>query len=142
VFLVLSPGKAAAFLAVELAVFGFYLGSAFAPNHVGMPLVSPVEVGLPAPPGPDESQRARRMLHVDAHGRPQLPDIEHHLFPSMARPDLPKVQPLVAAYCAAEGVPYTQMTLWQSYRVIIRYLNTIGLRGRDPFLCPLVARAL
>jgi hypothetical protein len=63
-----------------------------------------------------------------------------HLFPSMARPYLRKVQPLVAAHCAAEGVPYTQMTLWQSYRVIIRYLNTIGLRGRDPFLCPLVAQ--
>jgi hypothetical protein len=63
-----------------------------------------------------------------------------HLFPSMARPDLPKVQPLVAAYCAAEGVPYTQMTLWQSYRVIIRYLNSVGLRGRDPFLCPLVTQ--
>jgi hypothetical protein len=35
------PGKAAAFLAVELAVFGFYVGSAFAPNHIGMPLGSP-----------------------------------------------------------------------------------------------------
>ncbi|HEX3199774.1 MAG TPA: acyl-CoA desaturase, partial [Propionibacteriaceae bacterium] len=41
VFLVLPPGKAVAFLAVELAVFGFYLGSSFAPNHIGMPLVSP-----------------------------------------------------------------------------------------------------
>ena len=26
---------------VKLAVFGFYLGSSFAPNHIGMPLVSP-----------------------------------------------------------------------------------------------------
>jgi fatty acid desaturase len=40
-FLVLSPGTAAAFLTVEMAVFGLYLGSSFAPNHVGMPLVSP-----------------------------------------------------------------------------------------------------
>ena len=40
-FLVLSPGKAVAFIAIELAVFGFYLGSSFAPNHIGMPLVSP-----------------------------------------------------------------------------------------------------
>jgi hypothetical protein len=58
----------------------------------------------------------------------------------MARPALRRVQPLVAAYCAAAGVPYTQMTLWQSYRVIIRYLNRVGLRGRDPVLCPLVAQ--
>ena len=41
VFLVLSPGKALVFLAVELAVFGLYMGSSFAPNHIGMPLVSP-----------------------------------------------------------------------------------------------------
>ena len=40
-FLVLSPGKALAFLAIELAVFGFYMGFSFAPNHIGMPLVSP-----------------------------------------------------------------------------------------------------
>jgi hypothetical protein len=37
---VLPPGKAVAFLAVQLAVFGLYMGSSFAPNHIGMPLVS------------------------------------------------------------------------------------------------------
>jgi hypothetical protein len=41
VFLVLPPGKAVAFLAVQLAVFGLYMGASFAPNHIGMPLVSP-----------------------------------------------------------------------------------------------------
>jgi fatty acid desaturase len=62
--------------------------------------------------------------------------IKHHLFPSMARPHLRRAQPLVAAYCAA----YTTTSLWQSYRVVIGYLNTVGLRGKDPFLCPLVAQ--
>ena len=140
VFLVLPPGKAAAFLAVELAVFGVYLGSAFAPNHVGMPLVSPKlkldflrrQVLM------SRNVRGGRFMSMLMGGLNY--QIEHHLFPSMARPDLRKVQPLVAAYCAAEGVPYTQMTLWQSYRAIIRYLNTVGLRGKDPFLCPLVAQ--
>jgi fatty acid desaturase len=65
--------------------------------------------------------------------------IEHHLFPSMARPNLRRAQPL-AAYCAAQGVPYTRTRLWQSYRVVIGYLNTVGLKGKDPFLCPLVAQ--
>jgi hypothetical protein len=72
-FLVLSPAKAVAFIAVELAVFGFYMGSSFAPNHIGMPLVSP-RLKLDAPSGPDESQHTRRTLHIDPHGRPQLPD--------------------------------------------------------------------
>jgi fatty acid desaturase len=140
VFLVLPPGKAVAFLAVELAVFGFYLGSSFAPNHIGMPLVSP-RLKL------DFLRRQVLMSRNVSGGRFMSIlmgglnyQIEHHLFPSMARPYLRKVQPLVAAYCAAEGVPYTQTSLWQSYRVIIRYLNSVGLKGKDPFLCPLVAQ--
>jgi hypothetical protein len=36
-------------------------------------------------------------------------------------------------------VPYTQTTLLESYRIVIRYLNSVGLKNRDPFLCPLVA---
>ncbi|HEX6760839.1 MAG TPA: acyl-CoA desaturase [Propionibacteriaceae bacterium] len=140
VFLVLPPGKAAAFLAVELAVFGFYLGSSFAPNHIGMPLVSP-RLKL------DFLRRQVLMSRNVSGGRFMSIlmgglnyQIEHHLFPSMARPYLRKVQPLVAAYCAAEGVPYTQTSLWQAYGVVIRYLNSVGLRGKDPFLCPLVAQ--
>jgi hypothetical protein len=37
-------------------------------------------------------------------------------------------------------VPITQTTLWQAYRSVIGYLNTVGLRGKDPFLCPIVAQ--
>jgi hypothetical protein len=62
--------------------------------------------------------------------------IEHHLFPSMARPQLRKAQPLVAAYGAAQGIPYTRTTLRQSYRIVIGYLNTVGLRGKGPFPVP------
>jgi hypothetical protein len=36
-----APEKAVAFLGVQLAVFGLYMGSKFAPNHIGTPLVSP-----------------------------------------------------------------------------------------------------
>ena len=140
VFLVLPPGKALAFLAVQIAVFGFYLGSAFAPNHIGMPLVSP-RLKL-------DFLRRQVLMSRNVSGGRLIAilmgglnyQVEHHLFPSMARPSLRKVQPLVAAYCAAAGVPYTQTTLWQSYGAVIRYLNSVGLRGKDPFLCPLVAQ--
>jgi hypothetical protein len=62
--------------------------------------------------------------------------IEHHLFPSMARRYPRKAQPLVAAYRAAQGVPHTRTTLWQSYRIVIGYLNTVGLQGKDPSCVP------
>ena len=108
VFLVLPPEKALAFLAVELAMFGLYMGSSFAPNHIGMPLVSP-KLKL------DFLRRQVLMSRNISGGWPVSIfmgglnyQIEHHLFPSMARPHLRKAQPLVSAYCAANGVPYTR----------------------------------
>jgi fatty acid desaturase len=140
VFLVLSPGKAAAVLGVELAMFGFYMGFTFAPNHIGMPLVSP-KLKL-------DFLRRQVLMSRNIGGGPVMSvfmgglnyQIEHHLFPSMARPYLRRAQPLVAAYCAEQGVPYTQTTLWQAYRSVIGYLNTVGLGKKDPFLCPMVAQ--
>jgi fatty acid desaturase len=140
VFHVLPPGKAVAFLAMQLAVFGLYMGPSFAPNHIGMPLVSP-KLKL-------DFLRRQVLMSRNISGGPPISvfmgglnyQIEHHLFPSMARPYLRKAQPLVAAYCAAQGVPYTRTTRWQSYRAVIGYLNTVGLRGKDPFLCPMVAQ--
>ena len=139
VLLVLPPGMAAAFLAVQLGVFGFYLGATFAPNHIGMPLVS-ARLRL------DFLRRQVLVSRNISGGRLTSVlmgglnhQIEHHLFPSMARPHLRRVAPLVAEHCAALGVPYTQTSLWRAYGQVARYLNTVGLRDRDPFLCPLVA---
>ena len=38
-FYVLPVWQAVAFIAVHQAVFGFYMGSVFAPNHKGMPII-------------------------------------------------------------------------------------------------------
>ena len=38
VFWLLPLGQAFAFIGVQMAVFGFYMGASFAPNHKGMPL--------------------------------------------------------------------------------------------------------
>ena len=139
-FAVLPPEKAVAFLAVQLAVFGLYMGSAFAPNHIGMPLVSP-KLKL-------DFLRRQVLMSRNISGGPLISvfmgglnyQIEHHLFPSIARPHLRRIRALVAEHCATEEVPYTETTLGQSYRAVIGYLNTVGLKGRDPFLCPLVAQ--
>ncbi|MEY4102134.1 MAG: hypothetical protein RIR88_268, partial [Actinomycetota bacterium] len=62
--------------------------------------------------------------------------IEHHLFPSMARPHLRRARELVMAHCEAQGIPYTETTLMKSYGIVINYLNKVGLAARDPFDCP------
>jgi fatty acid desaturase len=140
VFWVLPPEKAIAFLAVQLAGFGLYMGFSFAPNHIGMPLVS-ARLKL-------DFLRRQVLMSRNISGGPLMSifmgglnyQVEHHLFPSMARPHLRRAQPLVAAYCAEQGVPYTQTSLWRAYRSVIGYLNTVGLRAKDPFLCPMVAQ--
>jgi fatty acid desaturase len=138
VFLVLSPGIAAVFLAVQLGLFGVYMGMAFAPNHKGMPLV-PAEVKidfLRRQVLMSRNVRGSRFLDVVMGGLNY--QIEHHLFPSMPRPHLRRAAPLIADYCRERGVPYTVTGLWQSYGIVTRYINRVGLGERDPFECPLL----
>ena len=139
-FLLLPPGMAAAFLGVQLGVFGFCLGGAFAPNHVGMPIV---------PRGVRVDFLHRQVLmsrnvsggwFVDLLMGGLNHQIEHHLFPNMPRANLRAVRPLVRAHCAAHGIAYTETTLLGAYRVLIVYLNTVGVRAADPFRCPLVVQ--
>jgi fatty acid desaturase len=140
VFLILSPGIAFAFLGVQLGLFGFYMGVAFAPNHKGMPLV-PKDMKL-------DFLRRQVMMSRDIGGSRMLDtamgglnyQIEHHLFPSMPRPHLRAAAPMIAQYCQARGVPYTRTGLWESYGIVVRYINRVGLGERDPFECPMLAQ--
>lgn len=138
VFLVLSPGIAAVFLVVQLGLFGVYMGMVFAPNHKGMPIV-PGDAKLDFLTRQvlmSRNVRGTRALDVMMGGLNY--QIEHHLFPSMPRPHLRRVAPIVREYCQRHGVTYTVTGLWQSYAIVVRYINRVGLGERDPFACPLV----
>lgn len=140
VFLLLPLGMAFAFLGVQLAVFGVYMGAAFAPNHKGMPIIAP-EARLDF-----FSKQVRTSRNIRGGwwatwlmGGLNY-QVEHHLFPSMARPHLAKTREIVRDYCATLDVPYTETSLWRSYAIVIDYLNRVGLAARDPFDCPAAAR--
>lgn len=135
----LPPALAASFLAVQLAVFGVLLGGAFAPNHKGMPIV-------PATADVDflrrqvlMSRNIRGGLVVDFFMGGLNRQVEHHLFPSMPRPNLKRVQPLVREYCSQLGVTYTEVRFFTSYRIVVQYLNDVPRRAREPFSCPVAA---
>lgn len=137
--IVLPVGKASAFFGVQMALFGLCLGGAFAPNHKGMPIV-------PATMKIDflrrqvlMSRNVRAGPFVDVAMGGLNYQIEHHLFPSMPRPNLKQAQPLVRDYCQRKHVRYTEVGLLTSYGIVIDYLNNVGLRARDPFECPFVA---
>jgi fatty acid desaturase len=128
--LVLSPVKAIVFILVQQGLFGLYLGCSFAPNHKGMPILGPA----------DHSDFLRRQVLTSRNVRGGwLTDlvlgglnyqIEHHLFPSMPRPNLRRSQALVAAFCKQKGLPYCQASLAGSYAQALRHLNTTGRAAR------------
>lgn len=136
VFLFLPLGMAFAFIGVQLAVFGVYMGASFAPNHKGMPIIAP-DAKLDF-----FSKQVRTSRNVRGGwwatwlmGGLNY-QIEHHLFPSMARPHLSKAREIVRDACETLDVPYTETSLIRSYAIVIDYLNRVGLAARDPFDCP------
>lgn len=142
VFAAMGPAYAGGFLAVQLAVFGIYMGGSFAPNHKGMPLLpQDVQVDfLRRQVLTSRNVTGGRLMNVVMGGLDL--QIEHHLFPRMPSANLRLVQPLVKEYCAEQGIPYTEMNLVRSYQVIISYLNRVGLGNgfADPMDCPIVSQ--
>ncbi len=137
VFWLLPPGLAAAFIGVQVAVFGFLLGGAFAPNHIGMPLVARgVSIDF---------LRRQVLMSRNISGGPVTrflmggldTQVEHHLFPGMPRPNLRRAQAYVQRFCAEHDIAYTETSIVAAYANILTYLNRVGLGGRDSFACPL-----
>jgi fatty acid desaturase len=125
--LVLSPLRAAAFLLLQQGLFGLYLGCCFAPNHKGMPIL---EEGKE----PDylrrqvlTSRNVRGSRVVDFLMGGLNYQIEHHLFPSMPRPNLRRAQPLVRAFCTERGVSYRESSVFGSYGEALRHLHEAGV---------------
>jgi len=121
---VLSPLKALAFIAVQQAAFSVYLGISFAPNHKGMPIIESATV----------NGFARRQVVTARNitgGRFTTfllgglnYQIEHHLFPSMPRPNLRRVQGLVRDFCAATDLGYSEESFARSFRQIVQHLSS------------------
>jgi fatty acid desaturase len=127
---VLSPPRALAFVVVQQAVFSLYLGCSFAPNHKGMPIIE----------GDTEMSFARRQIITArnvAGGRfTNLMlgglnyQIEHHLFPTMPRPNLARAQSIIRAFCIESGFGYCQDSLISSYRQAARHpLSVVAPTG-------------
>ena len=130
-FYALSVWQALLFILVHQALFGLYMGSVFAPNHKGMPLLD------------NESRldfvRRQVLTSRDVKAHP-LTDflygglnyqIEHHLFPSMPRNKLKKAQTIVRAFCEARSIPYRESSVLQSHREILQYLHQVSAPLRE-----------
>lgn len=139
VLIAAGPLMGLAFLAVQVVIFGVYMGATFAPNHKGMPLL-PKEARV-------DFLRRQVLTSRNIRGGRAMTwamgglnyQIEHHLFPRMPSVNLHRTQEIVREYCAERNITYTETGLLESYGIVIRYLNRVGLGEADPFECPIIA---
>jgi fatty acid desaturase len=123
VTLVLSPLRLLAFVLVNQMVFGLYLGSTFAPNHKGMEMYTDGEpTFLDRQVCSSRNVRGGALISYLFGGLNH--QIEHHLFPSMPRPNLRKARPIVKSFCEEVGLPYTETSLYNSFRQVVQHFRS------------------
>ncbi len=70
--------------------------------------------------------------------------IEHHLFPTMARNRVREAHVIVRGFCEERRIPYHEVSMFQSYRELLGFLHEVGAllrarrrtarRGPSPFV--------
>ena len=137
-FVVLPPGKAAAFLGVQMGLFGLLLGGAFAPNHTGMPIV-PADVKMDflrrrsSCRATSEAAGLQTSLSAGSTIRSSIT-----CSPACRDPTCGGRNRSCAHSASEQGQLYGDQPD-RCYRVVVRYLNRVGRAARDPFRCPLAA---
>lgn len=126
VFYCLPFWQAVIFVCIHQALTGLYLGSIFAPNHKGMPVLE----------RDSEMDFLHRQIVTsrNVYASPVADfwygglnyQIEHHLFPSMARNKLKEAQSIVKPFCEAHHIPYHETSFMQSYKEILHHLYQVG----------------
>ena len=125
-FLLLEPLTAVAFILVNQALFGVYLGAIFAPNHKGMLVL--------------ESDHEMTFLEQqvvtarNVRGHPVTDflfgglnyQIEHHLLPALPRCNLPKAQKIVKRHCSERDLSYYETGPFRSYWEVLCELHRVS----------------
>jgi len=126
IFLALSPWKGLIFILVQQALFGLYMASVFAPNHKGMLVIRK-----------EDAMDFLRLQVLTARNVKAHPitdfwygglnyQIEHHLFPSLARNQLPEAQVIIRKFCDDLEIRYHETSMFHSYMEILEYLHTVS----------------
>jgi len=114
------------FAVIQRVLSGFYLSSVFATNHTAMPILS----------ADQKMDFLHQQFITSRNIRPPRGfgflfgglhlQIEHHLFPSMARNQLRHAQPIVRAFSEKHGLPYRETPFLATYGEIFRHMWDIS----------------
>jgi fatty acid desaturase len=115
-----------ALIATHQMLFGLYLGSVFAPNHKGMPVI---EAGREMTYLHQQALTARNVrgnVFVDFWYGGLNYQIEHHLFPIIPQNKIKQAQVIISNFCQARDVPYRTVGMLESYREVLSYLHRVS----------------
>ncbi len=135
-FFCLGFWPALLFILVHQSLSGIYLGSIFAPNHKGMPILDKET---------DMGFLYRQVVTArNVTGHPITDfwygglnyQIEHHLFPAMPRNRLPEAHRIIKAFCEEHFIPYHETSMLRSYSEILQHLHRVSapFRKAHPML--------
>lgn len=130
-FYYLSLTNALIFLLWNLVVSGIYMGILFFPNHYGETVI-------------DAEKRYERLYQVitsrNISGK-AITDflfwglnlqIEHHLYPTMPRANLPKVKKMVKEFCKSQKVTYHEVNILVAFMEMFLALRKVAKRSTTP----------
>ncbi len=126
IFLLLPAWQGLIFIAVHQMLFGLYLGTTFAPNHKGMPIIaSDSKMNFL-----QQQVLTARNVHANIfndywYGGLNY-QIEHHLFPSLPRNKLKQAQRIIRQFCEEHEIPYYETGAIQSFREILAHLAEVS----------------
>jgi fatty acid desaturase len=126
----LSLKMAVAFLVVNLALSGIYMAAVFATNHIGMPVLekeAKIDF-LRRQTLTSRNLRAPKGLDFLFGGLNY--QIEHHLFPTMARNNLRQARQIVRDFCVEHAVPYHEVGIGAGYQEILGFFANAGKHVR------------
>lgn len=119
------------FFVVHQFSLGAFLGSVFAPNHKGMPLMD----------AESRKDYLRSQVlssrNVKAHPVTDFMygglnyQIEHHLFPSIPRNKMRELQQIVKEFCEQRQVSYHETDTLGSYREMMDFLHEVSAPLRE-----------
>ena len=58
---------------------------------------------------------------------------------SVTGPYLARARKLVMEYSRQQDIPYTEMNLARAHVHVAKYINQVGLKAKEPFVCPVMA---
>lgn len=122
----MAPLNAVAYFLVAQTVCGLFLAIVFGLGHNGMAV-------YPADQRPDfwklQVSTTRNVIStpfVDWFCGGLQYQVDHHLFPTLPRHNLPKVHKLVESFCKEQGVTYHEANMWDGTMEVLSHLHNVA----------------